>query len=97
MLFFAVRSLITKEYSGLFVEEGEEQEHVPRSPGLTAKPNAARSWWGLLNLLTGGNPLEFEKATVLPIRSALNWLAWKKDETRKHNLAVQAQTKHQVR
>jgi hypothetical protein len=97
MLFFAIRKLIAKEYSGLFTEEGEEEGNTPRRPGQTAKPNAARSWWGLLNLLAGGNPLEFEKASVLPIRSAFNWIAWKRDEIRKHHLAVQAQTKHQVR
>lgn len=92
-----MRRLIAKEYSGLFAQEEGDEDITPRRPGEPAKTSPARSWWNTINFLAGGNPLEFEKASLLPIRSAFNWLSWKKDETRRQNLAVQAQTKHQVR
>ena len=92
-----MRNVISREYKGLFVEDAEDELDVPKRPGQPSRPSAPRAWWGILNLLAGEDPLRFADAAGLPLRSGLNWIAWKKDEVKKQNLALQSQTKHTLR
>jgi hypothetical protein len=39
--------------------------------------------------LANQDPLRFAEATSLQLRSAFNWLTWKKDEAIKETLAIQ--------
>ena len=89
--------MVFKEYAGLFNEERSDDDPIPARPGQSKPTSPARNWWLLLNGLAGENPAGFETAAKLPVRFAFNWLAWKKDEVKKHNLAVQSQQKHNLR
>jgi hypothetical protein len=96
--FFAVRKLIVKEYSGIFSEEKSESElDAPRRPGSAPKASPARSWWRIINSIAGEDPLRFNEAAQLPIRTALNWVAWKKDQVKQMARKMEAKTKHKVR
>jgi hypothetical protein len=82
-----------KEYSGVFNAERGTEEDGPKRPGGIPKFSTARTWWRIINTIAGEDPLRFSDATRLPVRSALNWLSWRKDQVKQETMALQKTNK----
>lgn len=90
LIFFAYRTTIFKQYSGLFNLDrpGDEDARSKRdNPNDTQ--NIARSWYTTFIVLSGRDITKMDLISELKVRPAFNWLAFLKDEAKKAELQAQ--------